>query len=88
MEESIINNSTKLTDWKESVPIATWLYTLGVAIFAVQYVDKFEGKSIESRVYSKDRVAGFYDFAVSTKDVLFFFLRLHRTICLRKTGKY
>ncbi|MEJ7675401.1 MAG: hypothetical protein WKF59_22505 [Chitinophagaceae bacterium] len=73
MEESIINDSTKLTDWKQSVPIATWLYTLGVANFAVQYVDKFEGKSIESWVYSKDRVAGFYDFAVPTKDVLTFF---------------
>ncbi len=44
MEESVINDSTKLTHWKQSVPIATWLYTLGIANFAVQYVDKFEGK--------------------------------------------
>ncbi|CAN5715320.1 M1 family metallopeptidase [soil metagenome] len=73
IEESIINDSTKLTDWKQSVPIASWLYTLGVANFTVQYVDKFEGKSIESWVYSKDRVAGFYDFAIPSKDVLTFF---------------
>ena len=73
MEESIINDSTKLTDWKQSVPIASWLYTLGIANFAVQYVDQFEGRSIESWVYSKDRVAGFYDFAVPSKDVLTFF---------------
>ncbi len=73
MEESIINDSTKLTDWKEAAPIAPWLYTLGVANFAVQYVDKFEGKSIESWVYSKDRIAGFNDFAVPTKEVLSFF---------------
>ena len=73
MEESTINDSTKLTHWKQSVPIAPWLYTLGIANFAVQYVDKFEGKSIESWVYSKDRIAGFYDFAVPTKEVLTFF---------------
>ena len=73
IEESIINDSTKLTHWKQSVPIAPWLYTIGAANFAVQYVDKFEGKSIESWVYSKDRIAGFNDFAVPTKDVLTFF---------------
>ncbi len=73
MEESMINDSTKLTDWKESAPIATWLYTLGVANFAVQYVDKFDSKSIESWVYFKDRIAGFYDFSVPTKDALTFF---------------
>ncbi|MEP7111208.1 MAG: M1 family aminopeptidase, partial [Ferruginibacter sp.] len=73
LEESIINDSTKITDWKQSVPIAPWLYTLGVANFAVQYVDQFEGKSIESWVYSKDRITGFYDFAVPSKDVLTFF---------------
>ena len=72
-EESIINDSTRLTDWKQSVPIASWLYTVGVANFAVQYVDRFDNKSIESWVYSKDRVAGFYDFAVPTKEVLTFF---------------
>ncbi len=73
MEESVINDSIKLTHWKQSVPIATWLHTIGIANFAVQYVDKFEGKSIESWVYSQDRVAGFYDFAVPTKEVLTFF---------------
>jgi aminopeptidase N len=73
MEESIINDSTKLTHWKESAPIASWLYTVGVAKFAVQYVDKFEGKSIESWVYYKDRIAGFNDFSEPSKDALTFF---------------
>lgn len=73
MEESYINDSTRLTHWKQSAPISTWLYTIGIADFAVQYADRFEGKSIESWVYSKDRIAGFYDFAVPTKDVLSFF---------------
>ena len=34
MEESSLNDSTKLTHWKQSVPISSWLYTLGVADFA------------------------------------------------------
>lgn len=72
-EESVINDSTKLTHWKQGVPISTWLYTIGIARFAVQYVDQFEGKSIETWVYAKDRVAGFYDFAEPTKAALTFF---------------
>jgi len=73
LEESILNDSTLLTHWKQSVPIAPWLFTIGIAKFAVQYVDEFKGKSIQSWVYAKDRDAGFYDFAEPTKEVLAFF---------------
>jgi aminopeptidase N len=73
MEESDLGNSTKLTHWKQSVPVSCWLTVLGVADFAVKYVDKFEGNSIETWVYSKDREAGFYDFDEPTKKVLAFY---------------
>lgn len=73
LEESILDDSTILTHWKQSVPIAPWLFTIGIAKFAVQYVDEFRGKSIQSWVYSKDRIAGFYDFAEPTREVLAFF---------------
>ena len=69
-EESILPGGRKLTHWKQSVPISNWLYVLGVAEFAVQYVDEFEGKSIQTWVYKQDREDGFYDFAPYTKDVL------------------
>jgi len=72
-EESNIDSLTKLTHWKQSVPVSCWLFVLGVAEFAVQYVDDFHGKSIESWVYPKNREAGFYDFAEPTKQVLQFF---------------
>jgi aminopeptidase N len=72
-EESLLIDGNKLTHWKQSVPIAPWLFVLGVADFAVQYVDSFEGKSIETWVYRQDRDAGFYDFATPTKQVLSFF---------------
>jgi aminopeptidase N len=73
VEETDLANGNRLTHWKQSVPIASWLYVLGVARFAVQTVDQFENKSIETWVYYQDRDAGFYDFAEPTKKVLEFF---------------
>ncbi len=73
IEESMLDDKRKLTHWKQSVPISTWLYVLGVAEFAVQYVDVFDGKSIQTWVYKQDRDAGFYDFAIPTKHTLEFY---------------
>ncbi len=73
VEETNLDAKTKLTHWKQSVPVSSWLYVLGVAEFAVQYVDWFEGKSIQTWVYRQDRTAGFYDFAEPTKNVISFF---------------
>jgi aminopeptidase N len=63
----------RLTHWRESVPISTWLYVLGVARFAVQHVDDFRGRPIQTWVYWQDREAGFYDFAVPTKAAMEFY---------------
>lgn len=73
IEETDLPEGMRLTHWKQSVPIASWLYVLGVARFAVQYVDQFDHKSIETWVYHQDRDAGFYDFAVPSKQVLEFY---------------
>ncbi len=73
VEETNLPEGKRLTHWKQSVPIAPWLFVLGAAKFAVQYVDAFNGKSIETWVYQQDRDAGFYDFAVPTKKALEFY---------------
>lgn len=73
LEESELGNSMKLTHWKQSVPSSCWLFVIGVAEFAVQYLDPFMGKSIETWVYAKNREAGFYDFKEPTKKVLEFY---------------
>ena len=73
MEESVLGNNTKLTHWKQSVPVSCWLFVLGVAEFAVQQVDQFNGKAIQTWVYPQDREAGFADFAEPTKQVLSFY---------------
>jgi aminopeptidase N len=73
IEETDLVNGNRITHWKQSVPIASWLYVLGVARFAVQHVDEFDHKSIDTWVYPQDRDAGFYDFAEPTKKVLEFY---------------
>ncbi|MEI7588478.1 MAG: M1 family aminopeptidase [Chitinophagia bacterium] len=73
LEESDLGNNIKLTHWKQSIPVSSWLFVLGVADFAVKYVDEFKGKSIQTWVYAKNRDAGFYDFDEPTKKVLEFY---------------
>lgn len=73
VEETNINKELKKTHWRQSVPISCWLYAIGVAEFAVDYVDYFDGKSIQTWVYKQDRDNGFYDFKVPTKHTLEFF---------------
>jgi aminopeptidase N len=73
VESTDLEDGMRLSHWKQSVPIASWLYVLGVAQFAIQEVGTFDGKSIQTWVYRQDRDAGFYDFAVPTEHVLQFY---------------
>ncbi|RPF74881.1 MAG: M1 family peptidase [Rickettsiales bacterium TMED289] len=73
VEETNLSKELKKTHWKQSVPISCWLYALGVAEFAVDYVEYFEGKSIQTWVYKQDRDNGFYDFKIPTKHTMEFF---------------
>ena len=73
IEETDLSTGKRLSHWKQSKPIAPWLYVLGVAKFAVQFVDDFRGKAIQTWVYYQDRDAGFFDFAEPTKKVLEFY---------------
>lgn len=73
VEETDRPDGTRITHWRQGVPIATWLYVLGVARFAVQHVDDFHGRPIQTWVYWQDRDAGFYDFAVPTKRAMAFY---------------
>ena len=73
IEEPNLDSNLKRSHWKQSVPISCWLFALGIAEFAVQYVDNFDGKSIQTWVYKQDREKGFYDFAIPTKHTLQFF---------------
>ena len=72
-EETDLGGGLRLTHWQQSVPISPWLFVVGAAEFAVQHVGDFEHRPIQTWVYRQDRDAGFYDFAVPTKDALAFY---------------
>lgn len=73
VEVTDLPGSRRRTHWRNTVPIAPWLYVLGVARFAMERVDTFEGKAIESWVYPQDREAGFAAFATPTRQALAFY---------------
>lgn len=73
VEETDRLDGTRTTHWQQSAPIATWLYVLGVARFAVEHVDDVRGVPIQTWVYPQDREAGFYDFAVPTRRAMEFY---------------
>ena len=58
IEETDGPDGTRRTHWKQSVPTATWLYVLGVARFAVQHVDDFEGRAMRDYFMMKVLVSG------------------------------
>ena len=73
VEVTDVPGGLRRTVWRESVPIAPWLYALGVARFAVQHVGDYNGVPLETWVFAQDRDAGFHDFAVPVKDALAFY---------------
>jgi aminopeptidase N len=72
IEETDTGDGRRLTRWRQSVPIASWLFALGVARFAVQYRPDWRGMPIETWVYPQDRDRGFVAFASPTAEVLDF----------------
>ena len=73
VEETDRTDGARTTHWRQSVPIAPWLFVLGVARFAVQHVGDFDGRPIQTWVHPQDRDAGFHDFAVPTRQAMEFY---------------
>ena len=59
VEELDIANGQRRTHWKQSVPIASWLYAVGVARFAVHHVGSVKGVPLQSWVFPQDREKGY-----------------------------
>ena len=72
VEETDLGSGRRLSHWRQSVPIATWLNVLGVARFAVDHRPAWRGIPIETWVYAQDRDKGFAVFADPTVAVLDF----------------
>ena len=61
------------THWKQSVPIASWLYALGVARFSVHHYDVVRGIPQQVWVFPQDREQGYQTFELTGRKAFEFF---------------
>ncbi len=76
VEETNLDDTTRLTHWRTKVPIPTKVMVMGAARFAVQYVDDVAGIPVSSWVYPQDRDPGFFDYARAERVLQFFVNRV------------
>jgi aminopeptidase N len=72
-EERDLGDGRRLTHWKQSVPIATWLYAVGVAQFSARHFGAVHGIPLQTWVYPQDRDDGVVTFDEPTRQALEFF---------------
>ncbi len=72
-ERTDLGDGRRRTVWRQRVPIAPWLYVLGVARFAVHHDGDFRGRPVQTWVYPQDRDPGLRIFSAVTFHALEFF---------------
>jgi len=73
IEEVDVSPGVRRTHWKQSVPIASWLYALGVARFSVHHYDVVNGVPQEVWVFPQDREKGYDIFELRGRQAFEFF---------------
>jgi aminopeptidase N len=73
-EEKDLGDGRRLTHWKQSVPIASWLNALGVAQFASHRAGTVRGIPLETWVAHQDRDLGIPTFEGVARRVLEFYI--------------
>ena len=73
IEEADQGNGQRLTHWKQSVPIASWLNAIGVAQFSVRHFGSAKGIQLSTWVYHQDRTQGIATFDKPTIQAVEFF---------------
>ena len=73
VEESNIDDKSKLYHWKTEVPIPTKVMVIGVAKFAVQNIGETNNVPVSTWVYPQTKEKGFHDFSTA-KAILNFFI--------------
>ena len=74
VEESDRPGGMRLTHWKQSVPIASWLYTLGVARFTSHHAGAASGTPVQTWVFPQDRETGLRLFEDLSRRAMNFFV--------------
>jgi aminopeptidase N len=72
-EETDLGDGRRLTHWKQSVPIASWLNNIGVAQFAVRHFAVDLGVPLETWVFHQDRDNGVVTFETPMRQAIEFF---------------
>ncbi len=72
-EERDLGDGTRLTHWKQSVPIASWLHTIGVAQFSTHHAGAVRGIPLETWVYRQDAALGARTFEATARRAIEFF---------------
>jgi aminopeptidase N len=73
-EETDIGDGRRLTHWKQSVPIASWLNAVGVAQFASRHFGTVQGISLQTWVYHQDRDNGIVTFEGPARQAMEFYI--------------
>ena len=72
-EEIDLGDGRRMTHWNQAVPIAVWLYNIGVAQFASRHFGSAAGVPLETWVYHQDREAGIGTFEGPTRQAMEFY---------------
>jgi aminopeptidase N len=86
MEELDLPAGQRRTHWKQSVPIASWLYALGMARFAVHYYDVVRGIPQQVWVFPQDRDKAYVLFEATGRRAFEFFSDLVGPYAYEKLG--
>lgn len=73
VEQLDLDGDRRRTHWRQSVPIASWLYAVGVARFAVHHAGSAAGVPLQTWVYPQDRDTGPALFEVTSRRALAYF---------------
>jgi aminopeptidase N len=72
VEETDLPDATKLTHWKEDVPLPVKVMAFGAASFAVRFAGKADGTPVWTWVFPENRKEGFYDYSFAIKPLEFY----------------
>ncbi len=72
-EETDLSDGRRMTHWKQSVPIASWLNAVGVARFTSRTFGEVDGIPLQTWVFPQDRELGITTFEVPVRQAIEFF---------------
>ena len=73
-EETDLGDGRRLTHWKQSIPIASWLNAVGVAQFTSRHFGKVQGIPLQTWVFHQDREPGMITFETPVRQAMEFYI--------------